>query len=236
MGTSSARRAPTMWLWRRAKGTATRYLAPEGEAGLEAREVVSRYLAALGEGSDPGSQDLLAGFRLTRKVGQDLGAFAEEAATQGWEAALGAWGLSGVSGPSGETAAAVWAGSLMESGGGLEDAVARSSLAAVLEDFRDSEQVDPAQVVRRFLSESIYQRLVLDLGESLEAASRSYGRWRQGMEGLRGWISGAGAMEGPEEPPPPEQWRGLAGWHWLTLALENLLRHLQECHSERSKA
>ena len=226
MGTSSARRAPTTWFWRRAKGAAGRYLAPEGGVGLEAREVVSRYLAALREDAGPGSQSWLADFRLTRKVGQNLGAFLGEVASQGWEAALGAWGLSGAAGPPREMAMAALTGSLMEADGSLEGAVARSSLAAVLQDFAASKQVAPAQVVRRFLAETLYQRLVLDLGEPLEAASRNYGHWRQGLEGLKSWITRAGASEGPEEPLPPPQWRGLGGWQWVTAVLEKMLGQL----------
>jgi len=135
MGTSSARRAPTSRLWRRAKGAATRYLAPEAGIGLEAREVVARYLAALGEDAGAGRPGLLAGFRLTRKAGQNLGAFVGGVATQGWHAALEAWGLSGETGPPREIAAPALAGALMDAGGSLEDAVARSSLAAVLHGF-----------------------------------------------------------------------------------------------------
>lgn len=228
MGTSSARRAPTTWFWRRAKGAAIRYLALEGGAGLEAREVVSRYLAALGEDAGPGDQGLLAGFRLTRKVGQNLGAFVGEVASQGWGAALEAWGVSGEAGHSLEIAAPLLAGALLETDGSLEDAVARSSLAAVLQDFGPSEKIAPAQMVTRFLAESLYQRLILDLGEPLEAAGRSYGQWRHGLDGLRSWIVKTGVMEGTEESLPAQQWRGLAGWNWVTLALEKMLGRLRE--------
>jgi hypothetical protein len=226
MGTSSARRAPTTWLWRRAKGAATRYLAPEGGAGLEARELVGRYLAALGEEAGSGSQGLLAAFRLTRKVGQNLGAFVDEVFSRGWDAALETWGLTGGAGLTLELPAPVLGGTLIETDGSLEGAVARSSLAAVLQDFDPTEKAAPAQVVTRFLAESLYQRLILDLGEPLEAASRGYDHWQQGLYGLRSWIVKTGALEGPEEPPRPEQWRGLAGWQWVTLALEEMLQCL----------
>jgi len=233
MGTSSARRAPTTWLWRRAKGAATRYLAPEGGAGLEARDVVVRYLAALGEDAGPGSSGLLGTFRLTRKAGQNLGAFMGEVASQGWDSALSAWRITEESRLSREVAAPLLAGALLEPDGSLEDAVARSSLAAVLQDFEPSGEIAPDQLVTRFLAESLYQRLVLDLGESLEAASRGYGQWRHGLDGLKSWIAGAGAME---QTPPPGQWRGLAGWNWVTLTLEKMLGRLRECHPERIEA
>lgn len=228
MGTSSARRPPTTRLWRRAKGAATRYLAPAEGVGLEAREVVARYLAALGQEADPGSQGLLAEFRLTRKVGQNLGALLEDAASLGWDAALGDWGLTAEAEPGGGIPGPMLAGALLEADGGLEEAVARSALAAALQNLGSTEPVEPARLVRRFLAESIYQRLVLDLGASLEAAGRSYKHWRQGLEGLRACIIEAEALAEPEGPPPPAQWRGLAGWQWVTLVLEKILGRLGE--------
>jgi len=226
MGTSSARRGPTSWFWRRAKGAATRYLAPEVGTGLEAREVVSRYLAALEESAGVENQGLLGVFRLTRKAAQNLGDFVGQAATQGWETTLEAWGLAAGAGQPGELAAPALAGILIEPDGSLEGAVARSSLAAVVREAGSARQDRPAEMVTQFLAESLYQRLVLDLGEPLEAAGRSFGQWRQGLDGLRTWIAGVAAMAEPLEPPPPELWRGLAGWNWVTLTLENLLRHL----------
>ncbi len=226
MGTSSARRAPTTWLWRRAKGAATRYLSPEGGVGLEAREVVARYLAALGEDAGSGGQGLLAGFRLTRKVAQNFGALVSQADSQGWHAALEAWGLTEGPGQPREDVVPELAGALLEPDGSLEGAVARSSLAAVLQRFGPAEKVAPAQGVTRFLAESLYQRLVLDLGEPLEAASLSCGHLWAGLDGLRSWIAGAAAVQEPDEPPTPEQWRGLAGWTWVSLTLGNMLGHL----------
>ncbi len=120
------------------------------------------------------------------------------------------------------------AGVLMEPDGSLEGAVVRSSLATVLLDFETSMIDSPDQVVTRFLAESFYRRLVLDLGEPLEAAGLSFGHWRQGLHGLKNWIAGAAAVKEPAEPATPEQWRGLAGWTWVTLTLETMLRGLRE--------
>jgi hypothetical protein len=202
-------------------------MAPEGGVGLEAREVVARYLGALGETAGPGSQDLLAAFRLTRKAAQTLGALIAQTESPGWDLALAAWDLSAGPGKSREGVVPALSGMLPEPDGSLEDAVARSSLAAVLINYDPGGQERPAGVVRQFLAESLYQRLVLDLGEPLEAASFNFGHWRQGLDFLKGWIAGALQAE-PKAPDSPEQWRGLAGWSWVTLTLENLLRRLQE--------
>lgn len=228
MGTSSARRPPTTWLWRRAKGAATRYLAPSGGVGLPAREVVARYLAALGEETGAGSPNLLGSFRLTRKAGQNLGVFVGEVASQGWDAALETLGLTGGPEPSNTMAAPFLAGALLETEGSLEDAVAHSALAAVLPDYMNGKLVTPVQLVAQFLAESLYQRLVMDLGEHLEAAGGSYSHWRHGLAGLKDWITTAGTLEELDGPPTSKQWRGLAGWQWVTLALEKMLGRLQE--------
>lgn len=176
----------------------------------------------------------MAGFRLTRKAGQNLGAFSSEVASQGWDAALEAWGLAGLTEPSGAMAVPLLAGALLEADGSLEDAVAHSALAAVLQDFRTLEKAAPVQMVARFLSEALYQRLVLDLGESLEAACGSYGHWRQGLAGLKDWIIRSGALAEGADPPIARQWRGLAGWQWVTLALEKMLARLLESPSDIS--
>ncbi len=93
------------------------------------------------------------------------------------------------------------------------------------------EQARAAWVVTQFLAESLYQRLVLDLGESLEAASLSFGHWQQGQEGLKTYITKMATVEARVEPPRPEQWRGLAGWNWVTLVLESMIQRLLDSSS-----
>jgi hypothetical protein len=208
MGTSSARRGPTTALWRRAKGTATRYLSPAAGGQVSAREVAARYLAALAETSGPG--DRLAAFRFTRKVAQDLGAFWQEVNTRGFEAVLAERGLGPLTqGPPemlGPGVSAVLAGS----GGGLEEAVVQTAVALVL---------------RRFLATVVGLRLALDLGESLEAAAGSYGRLRDGLGRLQAVLeAGADAAGTPAAPPAtPGHWQGLPGWTWVTEIMTGLL-------------
>jgi hypothetical protein len=50
---------------------------------MEAREVVRRYVAALQETSVTQGQDILTGFRITRKVAQGLGEFGDLLAGSG---------------------------------------------------------------------------------------------------------------------------------------------------------
>ena len=144
MGTSSARRGPTTALWRAAKGSATRYLSPAAGGEVSAREVVSRYLAALAE--TPGQGEALAAFRVTRKVAQELGALGEEAAARGWDAALAGRGLASLAGGPPELLAPGVAGVLAGSGGGLEEAVVRTALALVVGEAGQSrDRMEPAQ-------------------------------------------------------------------------------------------
>jgi hypothetical protein len=217
MGTSSARRGPTTGLWRAAKRTATRYLSPEGEGAVTAREVVAKYLAALEE--TPGQGDRLAVFRFTRKVGQDLGAFWGEINSRGLEKVLQDRGLA----PLGHGDAALLAsgvsGVMAGSGGGLEEAVVRTALVVSLREAMDSrDKVAPAQLVRQFLAAALSLRLVLDLGEPLEAAAGSYGRLKDGLEQIRQLIENEvpGEDTQPDPPTTSVHWQGLAGWTWVT--------------------
>jgi hypothetical protein len=224
MGTSSARRGPTTALWRRAKGTATRYLSPAAGGQVSAREVAARYLAALAETSGPG--DRLAAFRFTRKVAQDLGAFWQEVNTRGFEAVLAERGLGPLTqGPPemlGPGVSAVLAGS----GGGLEEAVVQTAVALVLRPAVTAPAPpDPPLVVRWFLATVVGLRLALDLGESLEAAAGSYGRLRDGLGRLQAVLeAGADAAGTPAAPPAtPGHWQGLPGWTWVTEIMTGLL-------------
>jgi hypothetical protein len=227
MGTSSARRGPTTRLWRRAKGTATRYLSPATGGQVNAREVAARYLAALAE--TPGQGDRLAAFRLTRKVAQDLAAFWQEVNTQGWEAVLAARGLAPLTQGPPEMLASGVSVVLAGSGGGLEEAVVQTCVALVVRAAVTSpDRPDPAQVVRRFLATVVRLRLSLDLGEPLEAAAGSYGRLRDGLGRVQAVLEADTAAAGAPAAPPatPDHWQGLPGWTWVTEIMAGLLKNL----------
>ena len=244
MGTSSARRGPTRPFWRLAKRAASRYLSPGTAGRVSAREVAARYVAALGEGGVP--PDLacaLAAFRLTRRVAQNLGAFYCQAASRGWPAALEAWGLKEAAG---EEVIAVPAHSLSAAleipGGGLEQAVAHTALVGLLlkppPGGRGGGVFVPALVpvpeaarlVRRFLGDAFSLRLLLDLGESLEAAAPGFSPLRQGSIEISRWVERAAADPGLAAPHlrSPEDWLGLPGWTWVTGMLQGLLLHLTD--------
>ena len=229
MGTSSARRGPTTALWRAAKGAATRYLSPGAGGEVSAREVVSRYLAALEE--TPGQGEALAAFRVTRKVAQDLGAFWQEVAARGWGLALKDRGLAALAREPGEMLAPGVSGVLAGSGGGLEAAVVRTALALVVrEAVQSQDRPDPAQVVRQFLVTALHLRLALDLGEPLEAAAGGYGRLRDGLSRIKAVIeAGAGTAGAPSEPPATSgHWQGFAGWTWVTEVMAGLMQNLEQ--------
>jgi hypothetical protein len=228
MGTSSARRGPTTGLWRAAKAAATRYLSPAAGGEVSAREVVSRYLAALAE--TPGQGEVLAAFRVTRKVAQDLGALGQEVAARGWDAALVGRGLAPLAGGSPELLAPGVAGVLAGNGGGLEAAVVRTALALVVgEAVQSRDRMEPAELVRRFLAAAVHLRLALDLGEPLEAAAGGYVRLRDGLSRIKAVIeAGAEAVDASPPAPPdtPGHWQGLTGWTWVTEITAGLLKNL----------
>jgi len=223
MGTSSARRGPTTALWRAAKGAATRYLSPEGGGAVTAQEVVARYLVALEE--TPGQGDRLAVFRFTRKVGQELGTFWEERHSRSWEESLQDRGLAPlVHGDAGLLAHGM-SEVLAGSGGGLEEAVVRTSLALVLRPAVQSpDRLAPAHLVRQFLATAVYLRLALDLGGPLEAAAGSFKRLQDGLNQIKTMIEVNVPTDGQSAPPAtPEHWQGLSGWTWITATLAALI-------------
>lgn len=195
---------------------------------MSAREVVSRYLAALTE--TPGQGEALAAFRVTRKVAQDLGALGQEVAARGWEAALAGRGLAPLASSPPELVAPGVAGVLAGSGGGLEEAVVRTALALVVgEAVPSRDRMEPAQVVRRFLVTALHLRLALDLGEPLEAAAGSYGRLRDGLSRIRARIEASASAANTAPPAPPDTpglWQGLTGWTWVTEVMAGLLKNL----------
>jgi hypothetical protein len=224
MGTSSARRGPTTALWRAAKGAATRYLSPEGGGELNAREVVARYLAAVEE--TPGQGDRLAVFRFTRKVGQELGAFWEEVNSRGLEGSLQERGLVPLVHAEVTMLAQGLSGILAGSGGSLEEAALRTTLALVLRRaLRAENETTPAHLVQQFLVTAVTLRLALDLGEPLEAAAGSYGRLKDGFNHIKQLIEVNVPGENDQAAPPtsPDHWQGLAGWIWVTGIMAALL-------------
>jgi hypothetical protein len=244
MGTSSARWAPTSRLWRLAKGAATRYLAPEGTGGVTAGEVVARYVAAFDTGPGQESHGLLASFRLTRRAAQNLGAIRMQAAEVGWQAALEESGLRDLPGQPPEILAQALSSALVGPGGDLEAAVARSSMALMLTNVlpgplpKSEDRVSPKnhhsldtrpeRLVGQFLATALYQRLVLDLGASLEAAADSFSRLQAGLSGLQDCLDTAAPIELAEVPTSPAAWRGLPGWTWVTQLMEGLVARLKK--------
>ena len=232
MGTSTARRGPSTGAWRIAKGTATRYLAPEGASPVEAREVVRRYVAALEESSAHQGQDLLAEFRLTRKAAQSLGEFVDLASDAGLAAALEASGCKDLAQLRPAELVPGLAQAWVEGQGTLEAAVARVALATCLGKVLKSDPTNVSRklgpyLVRSFLAAAICQRLAFDLGESLESAAAGWPEYQDALARLQGELMGA-AAEVPDDPPGTGQWRRLAGWLWVTRILEHVLDRFRD--------
>ena len=238
MGTSTGRRAPTTKFWRAAKRTATRYLSPAGAAPVAAREVVADYLLALEDQETPQTKDLLAAFRLTRKVAQNLGEWGGKVASHGFRAKCQEMGLGELVGQPPEILAPALTAVLLEGGAGLEEEVISTALAEVflavlpaqLESWQplaaelkaDYLPLDAAALVTQFLATVLFQRLVFDLGESLEAAAPGWPRYNQGLEEIRAEIQLA-VEAAARKFPAPSRWQGLSGWTWVTQVMEALL-------------
>ena len=160
---------------------------------------------------------------------QDLGAFWQEVAARGWCLALKDRGLAALAREPGEMLAPGVSGVLAGSGGGLEEAVARTALALVLRPaVQSQDRPEPAQVVRQFLVTALHLRLALDLGEPLEAAAGGYGRLRDGLSRIKAVIeAGAGTAGAPSEPPATSgHWQGFTGWTWVSEVMAGLMKNL----------
>lgn len=121
-------------------------------------------------------------------------------------------------------------GLLDGSGGGLEEAVVRTSLALAMGPAVPAEdKPDSAHLVRQFLATAVRLRLALDLGEPLEAAAGGYGRLRDGLSRIQAVIEAGAAAAGgePESPATPVHWRGLPGWIWVTEIMAGLMQNLK---------
>jgi hypothetical protein len=207
-------------------------MAPEEASPVEAREVVRHYVAALGESSAARGQDILTGFRLTRKAAQSLGEFGDILAASGLAAALAACGDNNLPQIPREEAIPALTQAWLGDHEGLEAAVARSALAACLakvltSDPANAPEVDGPALVRAFLAIALGQRLAFDLGESLEAAAPGWGAYRGGLARLQDELAAA-AAEVSLEPPRTRQWPGLAGWVFATRTLEKVLERYQD--------
>lgn len=229
MGTSNPRRGPGTPAWRRAKGAATRYMAPEEAKPLEARELVRRYVAALEEtGTAPG-QDLHAAFRLTRKLAQKLGELAERTSAVGLPAALQDLGLPPLASHPPYAAALELTALWLDGEFGLEAAVTGTALAASLEALwvqagSPAARLSGPALVKFFLGQALWRRLALDLGESLEAAASDWQLFKQRLNQLAGELTTVAETLAPADPAPRD-WQGLSGWLWVTQTLRSLLEY-----------
>ena len=198
---------------------------------MEAREVVRRYVGAIEESSAHQGQNLLAGFRLTRKAAQNLGEFGASLSGSGLTAALEASGCKASAQLLPTELIPGLAQAWVEGQGTLEAAVARVALATCLSKIlkADPTTYSPAagpSLVRSFLASAICQRLAFDLGESLESAAAGWEAYQNGLARLQSELTAA-ITEVPDDPPEMGQWRGLAGWLWVTRALEHVLERFR---------
>lgn len=230
MGTSTARRTPGIRVWRMAKVTATRYLSPAAGQPVTARELVSRYITALKEGTES-EGGALAAFRLTRKVGQQLGAFCQHSRKEGLPAALSAWGVSAAPLPESQALAHGLATLWLDETGSLEEAALRPALVGSLLEWFRTVKDDPGpakteafRIVKSFLAAALCHRLVFDLGEPLEAVAPGWRPLAAALAGIQQEITQA-VDAAAEAASSPANWQGLEGWVWVTRVLEETMAY-----------
>jgi hypothetical protein len=89
-------------------------------------------------------------------------------------------------------------------------------------------RLEGPSLVRSFLAIVLSQRLAFDLGEPLEAAATGWPAYQKGFARLEEELA---AIELPDNPPEAGQWRGLAGWLFVTRALESTLRRYEDARA-----
>ena len=110
--------------------------------------------------------------------------------------------------------------------------MARVALATCLGKILKSDPTNVSRtpgsyLVRSFLAAAIGQRLAFDLGESLETAAAGWPAYQNGLARLQGELIAA-AAEVTDDPPGAGQWRGLAGWLWVTRVMEHVLDRFRD--------
>lgn len=230
MGTSTARRAPGTRVWRLAKVAATRYLSPAEGQPVTARELVSRYITALKEGTES-EGGALAAFRLTRKVGQQLGGFCQHSRKEGLPEALSAWGVRNPPLQEPQALAHGLATLWLDGNGSLEEAAVRPALVGSLLELFRGVQDDPGlaktaafRIVKSFLAAALCHRLVFDLGEPLEAAAPGWRPLVAALAGIQQEIAQA-VDAAADAASSPANWQGLEGWLWVTRVLEETMTY-----------
>jgi len=194
---------------------------------VSAQEVITRYVAALQEDAGQEAGGALAAFRLTRKTALRLGEFCQQLNSPEGQRE-GAPAASTTPEDAAHRLAATW----LEESFGLEEAVLRPPLVKVLSEIfhtlnrspEDLSRLSPPAVVQRFLAAALFQRLVFDLGEPLEAAAPGWQALSQALADLEAEVRQAAASS-LATAGGPRDWHGPEAWVWVTRVLEEMLQH-----------
>lgn len=196
MGTSASRSGQSAQRgnqWTTAKREVTSF---SKGSGSNVRSVVNNFVSAIksqgiksdanaGNGGGGSSRKSTSSFLTAISAGQSLGSFLSGVGTKGLDETLRKEGLGELIGKHPDQVLSAIADKLCSNNGTLDDALARSAMVEVLaeifndeeetyEDLRNrwDEQIDESalqNLMSLFLSQSIYQRFLLELGDRIES-------------------------------------------------------------------
>ncbi len=244
MGTSALRsgnNAPRGGTWTRAKRLTTSFVRGTGATAASA---VGGFVSAVGNGGD-GISGGSAGHQSSSsvKAGQALGAFLGNVATVGLDQALRSSGLEHLIGAVPYEVLSGVVDYICGNGGPLDDAIARSAVIEVLaEIFDDSDekytylrdnwdsQVDENHILdlmSLFLSQAIFQRFIMDLGDRFEtnaiSATEAEQKEQEAFEFIREMVE----FELGEIDPLNFDWQGPDGERLIQRNLAAALDQLE---------
>jgi len=192
MGTSTPYSAPKTPEWARAKSTMTRFVNQSGVGPTQLSDVMSAYVRALG-----GAKHAASSSSASRAVAQKLGGFLSSMSRDGLGEALRQVGLGDLVGQDISATLSALVDRLAGTGNTLDEVVARRAATEVLVEVLESAEADAEidelygqglrqerieELLERFVSLSIYERLLQHLGDRVDNASITTAE-KQRMEG-----------------------------------------------------
>lgn len=197
MGTSTSYSAPKTPGWARAKATMTRFANQGGVGPTQLSDVMSAYVRALGGATHAASSSA------SRAVAQKLGSFLSAMSRGGLGEALRQVGLGELVGQDISTTLSALVDRLAGTGNTLDEIVARRAatevLAEVLENVETDAEIDELygrglgqerieELLEKFVSLSIYERLLQHLGDRIDDASLTTAEKQRIEEQIRDFV------------------------------------------------
>jgi hypothetical protein len=197
MGTSTSYSAPKTPQWARAKATMTRFANQGGVGPTNVANVMSDYVVA--HGGAKRATSTFAG----RSAAQKLGGFLSTMSRDGISEALREIGLEDLVGKDASTILYTLTDRIAGAANTLDEVIARRAtieiLTEILENAESEDEIDELygqglsqerieELLERFISLSIYERLLQELGDRIDDASVTTGEKRKTEDLIKDFV------------------------------------------------